>query len=223
VCHNGIGVSATIDEAALAIAPARLVGFVIACLSLAPALSAQSFEVSPFYGYRFGGSFVDLYTAQPFDLDGAPATGVAFDVRIYDDDDFQIEGLFTHQAADVLLRAVPGLPATRWRVAADHWMAGALQEFNTGRFRPFTTGMAGLTRYAANGDNEFRFTLSAGGGVKMFPAGRVGVRLDGRLFSTFVDGGGNAVACTPGVCLVGLHVDVVWQAEFTAGVVVRLP
>jgi hypothetical protein len=102
-------------------------------------------------------------------------------------------------------------------------MAGALQEFNTGRFRPFTTGMAGLTRYAANGDNEFRFTLSAGGGVKMFPAGRVGVRLDGRLFSTFVDGGGNAVACTPGVCLVGLHVDVVWQAEFTAGVVVRLP
>ena len=46
---------------------------------------------------RFGGSFVDLYTAQPFDLDGAPATGVAFDVRIYDDDDFQIEGLFTHQ------------------------------------------------------------------------------------------------------------------------------
>jgi hypothetical protein len=206
----------------LQIASARLAGLVIAFLGLAPALSAQSFEVSPFYGYRFGGSFVDLYTAQPFDLDGAPATGVAFDVRIYDDD-FQIEGLFTHQAADVLLGATPGRPATLWRVAADHWMAGALQEFDAGRVRPFTTGMAGLTRYAANGDNEFRFTLSAGGGVKMFPARRVGIRLDGRLFSTFVDGGGNAVACTPGVCLVGLHVNVVWQAEFTAGVIVRFP
>ena len=85
------------------IAPTRLAGLVIAFLGLAPALSAQSFQVSPFYGYRFGGSFVDLYTAQPFDLDGAPATGVAFDVRISDNDDFQIEGLFTHQAADVVL------------------------------------------------------------------------------------------------------------------------
>jgi hypothetical protein len=194
-----------------------------AVFSGASPLAAQSYEVSSFYGYRFGGSFVDLYTPQPFDLDGAPATGIAFDVRIYDDDDFQIEGLFTHQAADVLLGDVPGRPATLWRVAADHWMAGALQEFDGGRVRPFTTGRAGLTRYAANGDNEFRFTLSAGGGVKMFPARRIGIRLDGRLFSTFVDGGGNAVACTPGVCLVGLHVNIVWQAEFTAGVIVRFP
>jgi hypothetical protein len=202
---------------------ARLIGLVVAFLSLAPALSAQSFEVSPFYGYRFGGSFVDLYTAQPFDLDGAPATGIAFDVRIYDDDDFQVEGLFTHQAADVSLEALAGRPAELLRVAADHWLVGALQEFDAGNVRPFTTGMAGLTRYAANGDNEFRFTLSAGGGVKMFPARRVGIRLDGRLFSTFVDGGGNAIACTPGVCLVGLHVSVVWQAEFTAAVIVRFP
>jgi len=204
-------------------ASARLLALVITFLSLASALSAQSFEVSPFYGYRFGGSFVDLYTAQPFDLDGAPATGVALDVRIYDDDDVQIEGLFTHQAADVLLDAIPGRPAARWRVAADHWMAGALQEFDAGRMRPFTTGLAGLTRYAANGDNEFRFTLGAGGGVKIFPARSVGIRLDGRLFSTFVDGGNNAIACTPGVCLIGLHVSVVWQAEFTAGVIVRFP
>jgi hypothetical protein len=207
----------------LKIASARLIGFVIVFLGLASALSAQSYEVSPFYGYRFGGGFVDLYTAQPFDLDGAPATGIAFDVRIYDDDDLQIEGLFTHQAADVILGAGQGRPITQWRVAADHWLAGALQEFDAGRVRPFTTGLAGLTRYAAEGDNEFRFTLSAGGGVKILPTRRVGIRLDGRLFATFLDGGGNAIACTPGVCLVGLHVSVAWQAEFTAGVIVRFP
>src|SRR5262245_21461051 len=217
----------TIDGGQLKTASARsfaiVVAFVIALLVPASTLRAQSFEVSPFYGYRFGGSFVDLYTPQPFDLDGAPATGVVFDVRIYDDDDLQFEGLFTHQAADVAVGAGPDRRATRWRVSADHWMAGALQEFDAGRVRPFTTGMAGLTRYAAEGDNEFRFTLSAGGGVKILPSRRLGIRLDGRLFSTFVDGGGNAIACTPGVCLVGLHVSVVWQAEFTAGVMVRLP
>ena len=224
MCHNGIGRQCDYRRRGnLKIVSARLVALVITFLGPASALSAQSFEVSPFYGYRFGGSFVDLYTAQPFDLDGAPATGVAFDIRIYDDDDFQFEGFFTHQVADVALGAGPERPATRWRVSADHWMAGALQEFDGGRVRPFTTGLAGLTRYAAEGDNEFRFTLSAGGGVKILPSRRFGIRLDGRLFSTFVDGGGNAIACTPGVCLVGLHVSVVWQAEFTAGAIVRLP
>jgi len=204
-------------------ASARLLALVIAFLGPASTLSAQSFEVSPFYGYRFGGSFVDLYTAQPFDLDGAPATGVAFDVRIYDDDDLLFEGLFTHQAADVMFGAGPERPAALWRVAADHWMVGVLQEYNVGRVRPFAAGLAGLTRYMAAGDNEFRLTLGGGGGVKIFPARRIGIRLDGRLFSTFIDGGSNTIACTPGVCLVGLHVSVVWQAEFTAGMIVRLP
>jgi hypothetical protein len=199
------------------------VAALIVVLGHAMPLRAQSFELSPFYGYRFGGSFVDLYTAQPFDLDGASASGIVFDVRIYDDDDFQVEGLLTRQAADVLLAAVPGRPATRLRVAAEHWLAGALQEFNGGNVRPFTTGMAGLTRYVADGDNEFRFTLSAGGGVKMFPSRRAGIRLDGRLFATFLDGNGNAIACTPGICLVGLHIAVAWQAEFTGALVVRFP
>jgi hypothetical protein len=205
-------------------AKARHVGATAICLAMlshaAPSF-AQGVEVSPFYGYRFGGSFVELYTPLPFDFDGAPATGVVFDVRLYDSDDFQIEGLFSHQAADVLVAPAPGRPFTQWRVSADHWLAGGLQEFSAGAVRGFTTGMLGLTRFAAEGNSEFRFTLSTGAGVKMFADRTLGVRLDGRVFATFVDGSGNAIACTPGVCLVGLHVNVAWQAEFTAGLIFR--
>ena len=203
---------------------ARHVGAIAICLAVlshaAPSI-AQDVEVSPFYGYRFGGSFVDLYTPQPFDFDCAPAMGVVFDVRLYDSDDFQIEGLFTHQAAAVLVSPGAGRPVSEWRVSADHWLAGGLQEFSAGPVVGFTTGMLGLTRYAAEGNSEYRFTVSGGGGVKMFADRRLGVRLDGRVFATFVDGANNTVACAPGVCLVGLHVDVAWQAEFTAGVSVR--
>ena len=53
--------------------------------------------------------------------------------------------------------------------------------------RPFLTGMLGLTRYAVGGDSEIRFTLSAGGGVKLFPTRHIGVRLDGRVYTTFVE------------------------------------
>ena len=62
--------------------------------------------------------------------------------------------------------------------------------------------------------------MSAGGGVKLMPVPRFGLRLDGRLFTTFVEAEGRAIACSPGICLVAFEADIVLQAEFTAGIVV---
>ena len=50
----------------------------------------------------------------------------------------------------------------------------------------------------------------------------VGLRLDGRVYTTFVDADARFVACAPGTCVTSLHVDVVWQAELSAGIVFRL-
>ena len=181
--------------------------------------SAQDFEITPFGGYRFGGDFFELLTRQPLDLDGAPTVGVAVDVPM--SRGLQFEALFTHQSAHVSVPAFPLGPPVRWQMTVDHWQAGGLQEFDTGRVRPFLTGTLGLTRYATSGDNEVRFALGAGGGVKLFPADHVGLRLNGRLFATFVDADVQVFACSPGICFVGFHADVVWQLEFTAGLIVR--
>jgi hypothetical protein len=97
-----------------------------------------------------------------------------------------------------------------------------LQEFAGGRLRPFVTGVLGLTRYAADGDSEVRFAVSAGGGVKLFPLSHIGLRLDGRVYATLIDADARFLACSPATCITALRVDVVWQAEFTAGVVFRL-
>jgi hypothetical protein len=183
---------------------------------------AQGIEVSPFYGYRFGGDFFELVTGRPVDLDGAPSIGVVLNVPLYDG--LQVEGFFTHQKADVWLPTAQPGPAQLWPISVDHWLAGGLQEFGrVGRVRPFATGMLGLARYAAGGNSEIRFSLAAGGGVKVFPSPRIGIRLDGRAFATLIDAHGSALACSVGVCLIALHTNIVWQAEFTAGLVVRLP
>jgi len=87
----------------------------------------------------------------------------------------------------------------------------------------FVTGLLGLTRYAAAGDDEIRFSVSGGGGVKLMPARRVGVRLDGRVFATFAYVDAQVLACGPGICLTRLYADIVWQAEFSAGLVVAFP
>jgi hypothetical protein len=102
-------------------------------------------------------------------------------------------------------------------------MGGGLQEFGGERVRPFLTGMLGLTRYAGEGDSEVRFAMSAGGGVKLFPTRHLGLRLDGRLFATFVDANLAFLACgsVSGTCFVAFRTDVVFQAEFTAGAVLK--
>jgi hypothetical protein len=137
----------------------------------------------------------------------------------------QIEGAFSHQRASVF---VPGdllSPGVDLHVSVDHWQGGALQEFGYWpRARPFLTGLFGLTRYGSGGDNEIRFTTGAGGGVKLFPTAHLGVRLEGRVFATFVDANGTGLACgSSRGCLVQLHVDIAWQAEFTVALVVKLP
>jgi hypothetical protein len=184
-------------------------------------LRAEGIEISPFYGCRFGGSFFELVTNHPADLDVTPAVGLVLNVPLHEG--LQIEGLFTHQKADLLAPAAPLGALRSWRIAVDHWLGGGLQEFGTGRVLPFTTGMVGLTRYAVDGSSEVRFTMTGGGGVKLLPSSNIGVRLDGRILATFIDAHGSALACAQGVCLLRLHTNIVWQAEFTAAVIARFP
>ncbi len=197
----------------------RSLALVAAICLACPAIGfAQTVEISPFAGYRFGGDFFERVTNQPVDLDGAPVVGGVVNVAMHDG--LWFEGLFTHQEARV---DVPGdglAASQRWRITVDHWLAGGLQEFREGRARPFLTGLLGLTRYAAEGDNEIRFLISAGGGVKLRPTKHLGARLDGRVFTTFADVEGRTIICSPGFCLVSVGADLVWQAEFTVGLVV---
>lgn len=192
---------------------------VAAWLACWPAVGqSQTIEVTPFVGYRFGGGFFERITGQAVDLDGARAAGALVNVRL--GDGLFVEALATRQSARVTVRAGPFTPPVDFRITVDHWQGGGLQEFGFNpRVRPFVTGLLGLTRYAAGSDDEIRFSLGAGGGVKLMPARRLGVRLDGRVVATFAYVDAQVLACGPGVCLAGLTADIVWQAEFSAGLV----
>lgn len=182
-------------------------------------LSAQGIEVAPFGGVRFGGGLFEASSGRPIDADSAPAVGLTVDVPL--NGGLQIEAAFSRQRADIFVPGQPFTQASRTRFTVDHWQVGGLQEYLGPRATPFLAGMLGLTRYAGDGDSEVRFSMGAGGGIKLFPLPRVGLRLDGRVFATFVDADANAVVCAR-TCAVALHLDVAWQAEFTAGLVVKL-
>ena len=209
-----------------AVAMRRLGGglAVAASLLCCPGKShAQVVEVTPFVGYRFGGELFERITEQSVYLDGARALGAVVNVK-FNDEGLFAEALFTHQEARLTFSRGLFAPPVGWRITVDHWQGGGRQEFGTSpRARPFLTGLLGLTHYAAEGDNEIRFTASAGGGVKLMPVRHIGVRLDGRVFATFADVEGRAFVCSPGFCLVAIDATIVWQAEFSAGLVVAFP
>jgi hypothetical protein len=186
----------------------------------AHAAYAQAFEVVPFGGYRFGGGFNELVTGEEVDVDGAVAVGGIVNIPFRD---LQIEALFTRQQARFTLPVTVDPAGTRWKITVDHYQLGGLRELSYGRARPFLTGTLGLTRYESDGDNEIRFSLAGGGGVKLYPTRHLGLRLDGRLYLTFVDVDGDSLFCssTLGVCIGSIDAVVVWQAEFTAGLIIQ--
>src|SRR3954449_13302574 len=106
---------------------------------------AQTTEISPFAGYRFGGGFFERLTNLPVDLDGAPAVGAVLNIAMHDG--LWFEGLFTHQEARIDIPGSASAPSGRARITVDQWLAGGLQEFGATRARPFLTGLLGLTRY----------------------------------------------------------------------------
>lgn len=193
----------------------------VTCLfASATPLRAQGVEITPSGGYRFGGDFFELITGQPVDTDGAPTVGAVVDIPI--GNGLQFEALFTHQKSHVTTASGPlGVP-TRWTISVDHWQGGALQEYADGDVRPFATGMFGLTRYAGEGDSEIRFTIGAGGGVKLFPSSTFGVRLNGQVSATFVHTDATVLGCGNRTCVVNFDADIVWQIEFSAGLIVRV-
>jgi hypothetical protein len=200
----------------------RRAALLLLLLLNAPAAWAQAVEISPFGGYRFGGDPFEALAGHPLDIDYAPALGLTIDFPL--SGGMQVEGFFSHQRASVpVLIAGSSAGPSRLGISIDHWQVGGLQELGPWRARPFLTGTLGLTRYGTGADNEVRFSVGGGGGVKLFPTSRLGIRLDGRVFATILDAGGTALACggRSGTCLVALHVDAVWQAEFTAGLLVR--
>jgi hypothetical protein len=200
------------------ISATALFPFLLLVAAPAAAQPSNRVEVSAFAGYRFGGDFYEIASGRPVDNDGAPSFGLALNIPFTLDT--QIEVLVTHQQARF---AVPlnGAPETRYNVTVDHYQVGGLTEFGGGRARPFLTGLLGLTRYEASGDHEVRFSGSGGGGVKLFPTPRIGVRLDGRVFATLVDADFDTLACGPALCFGSIDTWIVWQAEFTTALIIR--
>jgi len=180
-------------------------------------------ELGPFVGYRFGGALADNANTS-YGIDNAVSYGGVVDLDLRRD--VGVEFVWSHQSSELALRDV--LEPGPFTVSVDHWMVGPWKAFGhpAGRVRPFASFLLGISQFStsiAEGESRARFALAGGLGVKFFPRPRIGIRLEGRSFFSFTDGGSNLFcSASLNACPLQFKSDLLVQGEVAAGVIVVL-
>jgi opacity protein-like surface antigen len=153
---------------------------------------AYRFELTPQLGYHWGGTLSGDDNAlfdTDLDVDEGSAFGITFDIPL--SSNFQLELLASRQATE--LEFDSGLFGGDEEVAdidISYLHAGMLWQGGNGQVNPFFVLSAGVTQLdpdVPGAGDESRFSLSLGGGVKVFFNEHVGLRFEGRGFFTAID------------------------------------
>ena len=182
------------------------------------------FELTPFIGYRVGGSFEDSDTGESVDLDENASYGLIF--NIMEKANTQYEFGWSHQDTSVNLTDTGGNPA-RLDLDIDTFQLGGTYLWEGDFARPYLVATIGAAHYRSHAevsesDTYFAFTI--GGGWKLWPKRRFGLRLEGRYYGTLVDSN-SKIFCSSSPnnsgCLIQTNGKLLSQWEVTAGGVFR--
>ena len=198
-------------------------------LCASPGLFAQDsrplrFELTPYIGARFGGSFEDEDQNQELEFDDAGSVGLLFNIQASANTEYEF--LYSRQETELdtggLFQNQPLLD-----INTEYFHVGGTYLHDGDRGRPYIAGTLGLARFDPDPpgfDAENFFSATFGGGFKYRFTERVGVRLEGRAYLTFVDSESD-IFCQTGpnanTCAVFVDGDLVVQWEAFAGITFR--
>lgn len=191
-----------------------------------PAWSADRvlrYEISPFVGYRIGGSFEDDDTGQDYDIDDDTAFGLI--VNLAADANTQWEFGWSRSETAVDVPSVNGSPDSI-DLDIDYFQAGGTYVWDGRRAQPFLVATLGAAHMNPDGqgDSETYFAFSIGGGWRLFPAERLGLRVEGRFYGTLLDSDSD-IFCRTGPdnnqCLIQSQGEILWQWQMLVGATYR--
>lgn len=186
-------------------------------------------ELTPLYGYQWWGSLT--VASGEVDIDDSPVYGAVIDIQAAGagNTNSMVEFMYTRQDTQLDLKSGFGPSERLFDMAVEHYQIGGVGEIvhRTGsdtKVVPFTVGTIGFTRYAPKSsrvDDEYNFSLTFGLGVKIKFNEHLGLRMDGRILSTFIDSG-TGFFCGPNGCTVTVDAWTVVQSQLSAAIVLAL-
>ncbi len=206
-----------------------LAGATAALVWLAAPAAAQSHkvELTPFIGYMFGGE-VNVVNGS-LSIKDDMNYGLVLDFVL--NRSAELEASYTRMDTQLEFDEFRVGKRPIYSTSVNVWQFGGQYRFNpTATVRPFFSGTLGFTHYGV-GDkldpeaptltSETLFSMVFGGGVKIFPSQRIGIRLAGHLYSTILSSGGG-FWCGTGGCGVGLSGWGYWQGDVQAGLTIAM-
>jgi hypothetical protein len=181
-------------------------------------LYGQRVEISPFYGYGFGGEVENATTGGKYSLDGGPAFGLFVDLGLPEAEKVKknFELRWSHQDSGVDLQGAGGL--NQVNLGIDQIQIGGSVERADAKLREYLSLLVGATHYSTDEyGSTTKFSFSFGVGLKYFPCRNVALRADLRAFCTVVEGEG-AFISTGGTTIVAFSGTTFWQGQATVGV-----
>ena len=194
----------------------------------AQSLEIQGFEVTPFIGGRFGGTF-DVQREGAVEarasLEDSVSYGVSAGIRF---DDFSLiefrwtrasSGLRFETGANVNPLAAPIADVTLNQFHGDFTREFPLDEVRA--IRPFLMASVGATHLGSSSNGFTRFSFGIGSGLKVAVKPKLGFRVEARWLPIWVQPEVSAFACGFGGCVAVLSGRLTQQFEVTAGPVFR--
>ncbi len=205
---------------------ARTIFVITACACWAvPALAQEnSFELTPYGGYRFGGKISIDESAGSYKLDDAASFGMILNWRHTGNTQWEL--VYAQQSSDAQLSNATGLSPTVKTEMHSLELGGTYQgEGETARpYLALTLGGTHVRADANGSESDTFFSASLGAGYQFFPGQRFGLRLEGRARAILINSSTN-LFCRTGpdanVCAIRVRGDTLNQFETFAGFVFR--
>ena len=184
----------------------------------------RRFEITPFTAYRFGGDFKEQDGDGRVELNDSNAEGILFNIAANPNGQYEL--MYARQRTDANTSEFFADDPTI-DLDVEYFQIGGTYLFDGDNTRPFIALTLGVSQFdpelPGSGSESF-FSVSFGGGVQLNAGKRLGVRLEARAFTTFVDDDSN-IFCSSidgaGACLIRVDARTLTQWEARAGLVFR--
>ena len=182
------------------------------------------FELTPFGGYRFGGTFEIEDSSDSFDFEDSASFGLIANFPHGTNTKWEI--LYANQSTEAEFSGVTTGDAV---IDVDLQMLqiGGTYQFEGDKVLPYMAATLGATHAKARGDSSESDTFwsgSIGVGILIAPNSKVGLRLEARAYGTFTNSSTDLL-CASGPegagCAIKSAGDLITQIETFAGVVIR--
>jgi hypothetical protein len=182
------------------------------------------FELTPFAGYRVGGSFDEKDGDGRVELNDSNAQGIMFNIKANPNGQYEL--LYSRQDTNADTQGFFVNDPTI-DIEVEYFHFGGTYLFDGDNTRPFIALTVGLSQFdpqLLGSGSESYLSASLGGGVQLNATKRLGVRLEARVFTTFVEDDSNIFCVSSGgngACLIQVNGRMLTQWEARAGLVLR--